>query len=259
MSPSILIIFPVLLVVSSTAGAQALPRDYPGIAVAMNNAREPLDACGGRDWFDAMVPDGPFLEACQTHDACYRSAARDQGTCDRDFLADMRASCDVTYPDAAQPLKHAACSLTAWTYFRAVNSRFGALNYPAGDTDGQILNHLQTRIEETDGRDELKVCVTVANTANRVLHYLIVLHDEDGDHAATAPAFRKIKLQPDETKSLCVDTDNAPFASWDSIGDYYSVTLKVDDPDQLSLLGDLIGVDRLDCEKTWGTCRHAAP
>ena len=45
----------------------------------------------------------------------------------------------------------------------------------------------------------------------------------------------------------------------DSIGDYYSVTLKVDDPDQLSLLGDLIGVDRLDCEKTWGTCRHAAP
>ena len=250
-----------LLTLCMTAAAEAEPlrRDVPQIAAALNAAREPLDACGGRGLSDMAVPDGPFGDACRTHDACYRSAALDQGTCDQDFLHDMKAACRETYPAGARPVAHAACDTAAWTYFRAVNSRFGAYSYPAGDTDGEILDHLQTRIAENDAHDELEICVTVANTANRVLHYLVVLHDSDGDWVDTEPDLGKVKLQPGETKGICVDTDHAPWASWDNVGDLYAVTLMVDDPDQFSLMGDYIKVDRLDCEKRYGVCRHVAP
>jgi electron transfer flavoprotein alpha subunit len=85
-----------LLVPSALADMRA--RDNAMVSSAVMSAREPLDACGGRNLLDAAVPDGPFLEACKFHDACYRSGQLDQGVCDADFLSDMRQSCNTNWP-----------------------------------------------------------------------------------------------------------------------------------------------------------------
>jgi len=235
------------------------PLDSPAIAAALNSASSPLDACGGEDILDTAVPDGIFLQACRLHDACYRSGALDQGACDRLFLDRMQAACDESFVTYEKPLIHAACRLGAAAYYEAVNSRFGAMLYPNGRTDGELLNSLQTRLDEADGSDELRVCSDVANTSNRKLRYQLVLHGSDGEWVDTAPMLGKVSLNPGKVRKVCVDTDNAPWASWDSLGPAYSITLLADDPDRLTPFGDLIPLDRLDCDKASGECRHAAP
>ncbi|MEZ5999079.1 MAG: hypothetical protein R3B98_10330 [Hyphomonas sp.] len=241
------------------AADPASPLDSPAIAAALNGASLPVDACGGEDLLDVAVPDGIFLEACRTHDACYRSGALDQGACDRLFLDRMRAACDATFDPYDKPMIHATCRVGAALYYSAVNSRFGAMAYPDGTTDGQILNSLQARLAEADGTDELRVCTDVANTSNRKMRYLLVLHDAKGQWVDTAPALGKVSLNPGKVKEICVDTDYAPWANWDSVGAAYAVTLLADDPDRLTPFGDLIPLDRLECDKASGDCRHAAP
>ena len=54
-------------------------RDDVLVSASILGARQAPDACGGRELLDHIVPDGPFLEACRFHDACYRSGALDQG------------------------------------------------------------------------------------------------------------------------------------------------------------------------------------
>ncbi|MEZ5953252.1 MAG: hypothetical protein R3C13_03005 [Hyphomonas sp.] len=242
------------------AGADpASPLDSPAVAAALNAASLPMDACGGEDLLDVAVPDGIFLQACKLHDSCYRSGALDQGTCDTLFLDRMREACDATFDPYEKPLIHATCRVGAAIYYTAVNSRFGAMLYPGGHTGGEMLNSLQTRLAEPDGSDELSVCTDVANTSDRQLQYLLVLHDAKGHWVDTEPDLGKVVLNPGKTKKVCLDTDHAPWASWDSVGPAYAVTLLVDDPDRLTPFGDLIPLDRLECDKASGECRHAEP
>ncbi|MDY7093752.1 MAG: carboxypeptidase regulatory-like domain-containing protein [Acidobacteriota bacterium] len=64
-----------------------------------------------------------FTPACNTHDMCYDRCRSDQGTCDAQFLADMRAACAA---GCSNILARAFCRANADRYFSAVSS-FGGL------------------------------------------------------------------------------------------------------------------------------------
>lgn len=244
---------------ASPAVAQGRNRDSALVSAAVVGARESPDACGGRDLLDAIVPDGPFLEACKFHDACYRSGVLDQGVCDSDFLADMRDACDIDYPLHVAPGKHTACEVAAYTYYRAVNSRFGAMLYPGGVTAGQFGAATQTVSAGLNGTRHLEACAEARNISNRKLHFVMTLHDSRGKWVATAPGLSSLSLQPGETKTLCAGTSVSLLRSAASLGEAYVLTLKVDDPATLNPFGDLIDVDRLDCTAASGQCMRTAP
>ncbi len=237
-----------------SAAAQARARDNAVVSASVLSAREPLDACGGRDLLDKIVPNGPFLEACKYHDACYRSGKLDQGVCDADFLSDMREACDAAYPVSSKAGKHAACDVAAYTYYRAVNSRFGSMLYPGGVTEGQFGAVTQTVTAGLNGTRHLEACAEARNASNRKLRYFMTLHDGEGKWVATAPGVSSLSLQPGETKTLCAGTSVSWFRSADNIGKAYALTLKVDDPSTINPFGDLIDVDRMDCDTASGTC-----
>ncbi|MBK8198518.1 MAG: hypothetical protein IPK75_09115 [Acidobacteria bacterium] len=241
---------------AATASAQVRARDNAVVSASVLGAREALDACGGRDLLDVIVPDGPFLDACKFHDACYRSGALDQGVCDADFLADMREACDAHYDKASASGKHAACEMAAYTYYRAVNSRFGSMLYPRGVTEGQFGAVTQTVSAGLNGTHHLEACAEARNASNRKLRFFMTLHDAKGKWVATAPGVSSLSLQPGESKTLCAGTSLSWFRSADNIGAAYALTLKVDDPSTLNPFGDLIDVDRMDCETDSGTCRR---
>ena len=241
-----------LLVPSALADMRA--RDNAMVSSAVMSAREPLDACGGRNLLDAAVPDGPFLEACKFHDACYRSGQLDQGVCDADFLSDMRQSCNTNWPKGSAAGKNAACELAAYTYFRAVNSRFGSMLYPGGVTEGQFGGVTQTVSEGLNGTRHIEACAEARNASNRKLRFFLTLHDAKGDWVATAPGLSSLSLQPGETKTICAGTSVSWFRSAANIGEAYALTLKADDPSTLNPFGDLVDVDRLDCETASGKC-----
>jgi hypothetical protein len=240
--------------VAAPAAAKGRARDNAMVSSSVMGAREALDACGGRDLLDIVVPDGPFLEACKFHDACYRSGALNQGVCDADFLSDMRDACDAAYPKAAAGGKHAACEVAAYTYYRAVNSRFGSMLYPGGVTEGQFGAVSQTVNAGRGGTTHLEACAEARNASNRKLRFFLTLHDAEGKWVATAPGLASLSLQPGETRTLCAGTALSWFRSAANIGDNYALTLKVDDPATLNPFGDLIDVDRLDCETASGKC-----
>lgn len=248
--------------IASTLAAPALAepryRDNAMVSASVLGARETLDACGGRDMLDLIVPDGPFLEACKFHDACYRSGALDQGVCDADFLSDMREACDAKYPETPAGGKHAACEVAAYTYFRAVNSRFGSMLYPGGVTEGQFGAVTQSVSAGFGGTRHLQACAEARNASNRKLRFFMTLHDSKGAWVATAPGAASLSLQPGETKTLCAGTSLALFRNAANLGDAYALTLKVDDPATLNPFGDLVDVDRLDCTAASGTCRRVA-
>ncbi|MEX1250708.1 MAG: hypothetical protein WEA77_05875 [Hyphomonas sp.] len=239
--------------------AQGRARDNAVVSASVMSSREPLDACGGRNLLDAAVPDGPFLEACKFHDACYRSGVLDQGVCDADFLHDMRGACDTNWPKATAAGKHAACEVAAYTYYRAVNSRFGSMLYPRGVTEGQLGAVTQTVSKGLNGTRHFEACAEARNASNRKLRYLLTLHDAKGEWVATAPGLSSLSLQPGETKTLCAGTSVSWFRSAENIGEAYALTLKVDDPSTINPFGDLVGVDRLDCESASGRCQRVAP
>lgn len=247
-----------LLLSASLAQAQPRARDGALVSSAVLASQKPLDACGGENLLDKIVPDGPFLEACKFHDACYRSGALDQGQCDADFLADMRGACDSEYPAASAAAANTTCKIAAASYHKAVNSRFGSMLYPGGRTDGQLSDVTQ-RITASGGTPHLEACAQVTNTANRKLRYYLTLHDADGQWIATAPGLKSAALQPGETRALCVGTALSFFRSAQNIGAAYAVTLKVDDPASINPFGDLISLDRMDCDTSSGACRKVAP
>lgn len=239
---------------AAPALAQARARDNAVVSASVVGAREALDACGGRDMLDVIVPDGPFLEACKFHDACYRSGVLDQGVCDADFLADMRQSCDAAYPRTSAGGKHAACEVAAYTYYRAVNSRFGSMLYPRGVTEGQFGGVTQKVSAGLNGTQHLEACAEARNASNRKLRFFMTLHDASGKWVATAPGVSSLSLQPGETKTLCAGTSVSWFRNAENLGAAYALTLKVDDPSTLNPFGDLIDVDRMDCETSSGKC-----
>lgn len=244
--------------VSGAAQAEPRARDEALAGASILAAQEPLDACGGRSILDSIVPDGPFLEACKFHDACYRSGALDQGRCDADFLSDMQSACDREYPTSRMAGQNAACKVAAATYYKAVNSRFGAMLYPGGRTDGQ-LGAVSQRFTIGRGTPHLEACTQVTNTANRKLRYYLTLHDTKGQWVSTAPALKSAALQPGETRQLCAGTHLSLFRSAANIGEAYAVTLKADDPASLNPFGDLVSLDRMDCDTATGACRRVAP
>ncbi|MGA1341664.1 MAG: hypothetical protein ACO33A_01240 [Hyphomonas sp.] len=241
-----------------SALADMRARDNAVVSASVLSAREPLDACGGRGLLDAVVPDGPFLEACKFHDACYRSGQLDQGVCDTDFLHDMRAACDTRWPETNAAGKHAACQLAAYTYYRAVNSRFGAMLYPRGVTEGQFGQVTQTVKQGLNNTRHLEVCAEARNASNRKLRFFLTLHDAKGQWVAVAPGVSSLSLQAGETRTLCAGTSLSLFQNAETIGKAYALLLKVDDPARLNPFGDLIDVDRLDCETASGRCVRVA-
>lgn len=254
---------PLLLAVSLLAGpvsAEPRARDNHLVSAAVLSAQQAGDSCGGRGILDTAVPNGPFIEACRFHDACYRSGALDQGQCDADFLHDMRSACDADFPVPAKAGQNAACQVAAATYYKAVNSRFGALLYPRGVTDGQIGAVAQRLTGGLNGGpSHLEACAEVTNTANRKLRFYVTLHDARGKWVATAPAMKSAALQPGETRQICAGTRLSWFRSADNIGPAYALTLKADDPATINPLGDLVSLDRMDCQIATGACRRVAP
>lgn len=242
---------------ASPALAEPRARDDVLVSASVMSAREPLDACGGRDLLDVIVPDGPFLEACKFHDACYRSGVLDQGVCDADFLHDMRGACDSEYPVPAKAGKNAACQVAAYTYYRAVNSRFGSMLYPGGVTEGRLERAAQKVSPGLNQTPHLESCVLARNASNRKLRFFLTLHDAKGQWVATAPGLASAALQPGETRELCVGTAVSWFRSAENIGAAYVLTLKADDPSSLNPFGDLVDVDRLDCVTSSGVCTRA--
>lgn len=235
--------------------ASAEPRqDGPSIAAALHTAQHPLDACGGENLLDLAVPDGPFLSACQMHDACYRSGAKNQYDCDTDFLLDMRDACEISYPKQDKQVRHLTCMGAAQTYFMAVNSSVGSRHFNTGGTSGELAAHTQQRLLEDDRSDELRNCVTVKNTSGRKIAYQVRLHNQNGDWVDTEPDLGKAHLQPTASKRICVDTDRQPLEDWHTMGETYFITLKADDPDRFRLFGDLIDVDRIECDRATGQC-----
>lgn len=215
-----------------------------------------ISACGENAW-EHFIPEGPFTAACQAHDECYNAPLLDQGRCDMAFLTDMRAACDTAYPQSQ--LSHGACQSAAYIYFRAVNSRLGAMHYPNGRLSGALTDPRQTRLAEADGSDELVLCTDIVNTSNRKLNYILTLHDSDGQWIDSEPDLGKLSLQPDERRNVCVDTNHVIGKDWNAIGPAYAVTLQVDDPATLNPFGDLVPLTRFDCDKATGSCMHAAP
>lgn len=250
----------ILLLGLCTPGAVAEPRARDDVLVnaSVLAAQEALDACGGRKLLDSIVPDGPFLEACRFHDACYRSGALDQGRCDADFLRDMQAACDTEYPASRAGAQNMTCRVAAATYHKAVNSRFGSMLYPGGRTDG-ALGPARQRITASGGTPHLETCTEVTNTANRKLRYYLTLHDAKGQWVATAPGLKSAALQPGETRALCVGTGLSLFRSAKNIGAAYALTLKADDPASVNPFGDLVSLDRMDCDLASGACRRVDP
>lgn len=244
--------------VAPAAMAEPRMRDDILVSASILGAQQDLDACGGRDLLDHIVPDGPFLEACRFHDACYRSGALDQGRCDADFLTDMRDACDAEYPGRSARTHNAACKVAASAYHKAVNSRFGSMLYPGGRTDG-ALGDVTQRLTASGGTPHLEACAEVTNTANRKLRYYLTLHDAKGKWIATAPAFKSAALQPGETRQLCASTQLSFFRSAGNIGPAYALTLKADDPASINPFGDLVSLDRMDCDTATGTCRKVDP
>lgn len=244
---------------AAPALAQGRNRDGALVSATVLGARETLDACGGRDLLDKIVPDGPFLEACKFHDACYRSGALDQGVCDADFLADMREACDAEYPLSVAAGKHTACEVAAYTYYKAVNSRFGSMLYPGGVTEGQFGAVTQTVTAGLNGTRHLEACAEARNASNRKLRFVMTLHDAKGNWVATAPGMKALALQPGETSKLCAGTGLSLFRSAGNLGEAYVLTLKVDDPATLNPFGDLIDVDRMECITATGQCRRTEP
>lgn len=252
----------VLLVAGLLAGsalAEPRARDSALASASVLAAKQAEDSCGGRGLLDKAVPNGPFLQACKFHDACYRSGVLDQGQCDADFLHDMRAACDTQYPADRAGTANATCRVAAQTYHKAVNSRFGSMLYPGGTTDGRLANASQRFSAGNGGARHLEACAEVTNTANRKLRYYVTLHDAKGQWVATAPALRSAAFQPGETKTLCTGTALSWFRSADNLGAAYALTLKADDPSTLNPFGDLISLDRLDCDTASGACRRVDP
>jgi hypothetical protein len=247
-----------LIAFAPFAGAEMLERERAGLNKEVMQAGEPLDACGGRGWLDAVVPDGPFLAACKGHDACYRSGLMDQGSCDRDFLAEMRRACDSKHPASASRLEHGLCHTAAYTYFRAVNSRFGAHEFSYGTTKGEILSHKASTKFEADGSDEITVCADVLNSSNRKQHYTLALETTAGERIALAPRAGTLVLQPREKRETCATTNFLAAADAETFSEGFVLVLEADDPDTLAL-SDQIAVDRLVCAAGSQACAHAAP
>ncbi|MFN7054352.1 hypothetical protein [Hyphomonas sp.] len=254
--PSLLLL---LALMAAPVGAEPRARDSAMAGSAVMAARQPEDSCGGRGILDAAVPNGVFLEACRFHDACYRSSALDQGKCDADFLRDMQQACDEEFPGVERVGLNTACRVKAYTYYRAVNSRVGAMLYPGATTGGQMSGVTPRLTGARNGAPNLDVCAEVTNTANRKMRYLLSLHDARGAWVANGPALGTVSLQAGETQTLCTGTAMSLFRKADNLGPAYSVILKADDPSTLNPLADLISLDRVDCETDTGRCRRVAP
>jgi len=77
------------------------------------------DNCGS-GWNSKLVPDINMSAACATHDRCYGRCGANKSTCDKNFLADMKAICKRKYPSGGLAIKLRLCNTQANVYYTAV-------------------------------------------------------------------------------------------------------------------------------------------
>ncbi|MFN3313401.1 MAG: hypothetical protein ACK46Q_08035 [Hyphomonas sp.] len=248
-----------LMLLAGPAAAEPRARDGAMASSAVIAAQRPGDSCGGEGLLDTAVPNGVFLEACRFHDACYRSGVLDQGRCDADFLRDMQGACDAEFAGVQRAGLNTACRVKAYAYYRAVNSRVGAMMYPGATTGGRLGAVTQRLTNGGSGAPHLETCAEVTNTANRKMRFLLTLHDARGQFVAQAPLLRPRALQAGETETLCTGTALSLFRNAGALGPAYVLTLKADDPSTLNPAAEKLSLDRMDCETATGACRRAAP
>ena len=249
----------VFMLLTGPASAEPRARDGAMASSAVMAAQRPGDSCGGEGLLDIAVPNGVFLGACRLHDACYRSGVLDQGRCDADFLHDMQAACDGEFAGPRRAGLNIACRVKAYTYFRAVNSRVGAMLYPGATTGGQMGAVTQRLTHGGSGAPHLEACAQVTNTANRKTRFLLTLHDARGQFVAQAPLVRPVALQAGETTTLCTGTALSLFRKAGALGPAYALTLKADDPSTLNPLAEKLLLDRMDCDTATGACQRVVP
>ncbi|MFC7483391.1 phospholipase A2 [Luedemannella flava] len=89
------------------------------VALAVGGAADPARAHDGAHAWPTdgctAAPDFAFRHACVHHDGCYALHQARRATCDRRFLADMRAACRRQRVVVRQ-----SCQATAYVYYGAV-------------------------------------------------------------------------------------------------------------------------------------------
>lgn len=103
-----------------------------------------------------------------------------------------------------------------------------------------------------NGTRHLQACAEARNASNRKLRFFPTLHDARSEWTATTPGFESLSLQPGEVKTLCAGTSVSWFRNAANIDHAYALTLKADDPSTINPPGDLLDVDRLDCDTESG-------
>src|SRR5690606_25134374 len=95
------------------------------------------NGCGPDSWVSKLVPDQiyavakwHFSRACDAHDICYGTCNSDRAKCDKEFLADLRAWCQLSivnqiikkswFERMREKREVAACYKVAKIYFNAV-------------------------------------------------------------------------------------------------------------------------------------------
>jgi len=91
----------------------------------------------GTGWTSYVVPDYPFLTACNGHDTCYDSCASSglaKRNCDLQFWNAMNTICGIKWKDTI--VRKTACMLQSRTYYLAV-SRLGTGAYRRAQATAQ--------------------------------------------------------------------------------------------------------------------------
>jgi hypothetical protein len=148
-----------------------------------------LPIFGKGDW----IPDSPldladFFSACQGHDCCYGTCGKSKSVCDENFLNDMIAACNRSWPVSSvskgiiNGQYYAMCLAVARVYYDAVSATgTGQDAYNAGQkevcnccvdcqTYAQTLGALNARWwrwcpdpDSADGHSCMSVCSDMSN------------------------------------------------------------------------------------------------
>lgn len=233
-----------LYVPMASAGSGA---DRDGAAAAgqsTSRAHEGVGDCGptndllfaGITQFAAWPYNWLFNDACRAHDACYVLAktGETQYSCDRRFLADMRAACDsrgffealgqdgvalftsTTIVDLLAT-GNGPCKAIA-TRMHAAVARYGDNAATNAFHQVVITSVKTTRIDDYLSDDEYKACVRVKNIGNVNTEFDVSLMS-GGRHVDTEPDLYETNLAVGETDTACVSTDWTGRWTWYDMDD----------------------------------------
>lgn len=196
----------------------------------------------GPEGFSFLAPDGPFTEACNSHDLCYGDTGIDQVECDRIFKEDMYAICQKKYSGSDV----SSCKAVADYYYRAVTN-FGEIfvTLEGRNISGKIVSVKAKRIDDWFGDDEFEACVTFKNDGDVNTEYDLELYAKDGSFIDREPDTYEVNVKVGESAKRCVGTDGI-YPSISDLGKRYRIQLRVDAPQEslmANLINDFIVVD----------------